>query len=255
MRRLVIGLLVLAAVFVLVDFGAAAWAESSVSRQMRSRLNLSDDPSVRINGFPFLTQALAGDYPSVDVDAQRIAVGPFTQLELSARLHDVRAPLATLLGSGTRTVHVTDAIGTVQVDAADLQRLVPALTKARIDPVDATALRTLVQNGADPGVAALDPAKVARIVGTVDILGQPVEIAVLVTLKLEGERAFISAQDIRLSDGTGLPLPGPFQHTLLEQFDRPLDTGGLPLTVRPTSFGVVKGTLAISGTASNLMLN
>lgn len=255
MRRLVIGLLVLVGVAVAADYGTAALAESAVSRQMRGQLGLTDDPAVRINGFPFVTQAVAGDYPSVDVDAKRIAAGPFRQLEISAHLHDVRAPLSTLIGSAAPTVHVTAADGMVQIDATDLQRLLPALTKARIEAVDAAALRAIVTHGGDPGVASLDPAKVARLVGTIDVLGQPVEVAVLVTLRLEGDRAVIAPQDIRLSDGTGLPLPGAVQRTLLDQFDQPLDTGGLPLAVKPTSFGVVDGTLAISGTASNLTLS
>lgn len=255
MRRLVIGLLVLAGLAVAADFGAAALTESALSRQVRGQLRLVDDPSVRINGFPFVTQAVSGDYPSVDIDAKRVAAGPFQQLEVSAHLHDVRAPLSTLIGSDAPTVHVTAADGMVQVDAADLQRLFPELTKARIEAVDAAALRAVVANGGDPGVAALDPAKVARLIGTIDVFGHPVEIAVLLTLRLDGDSAVVAPQDVRLSDGTGLPLPGAVQRALLQQFDRPLDTGGLPFAVKPTSFGVVDGTLAISGTASNLTLD
>lgn len=255
MRRFVIGLLVLAGLAVAIDFGAAALAESAVSRQMRGQLRLADDPAVRINGFPFLTQAIAGSYPSVDVDAKRIAAGPFQQLELSVHLHDVRAPLSTLIGSATPTVHVTTADGTVQVDAADLQRLVPVLTKAHIEAVDAAALGAVVARGADPALAALDPARVARLVGTIDVLGQPVDIAVLVTMRVDGDHAVIAPQDIRLADGTGLPLPTAVVRELLARFEEPLDTGGLPLSVEPTSFAVVDDTLAISGTAANLTLN
>jgi len=71
MKRMVIALLVLVGLLVAADFGAAASAESAVSRQMREQLGLVDDPSVRINGFPFLTQAAAGRYRSVDVSALR----------------------------------------------------------------------------------------------------------------------------------------------------------------------------------------
>ena len=104
MRRLIIIVLVLVGVLVAADFGAAALAESAVSRQMRGELGLVDDPSVRINGFPFLTQAIAGTYPSVDVDATRIPYGSFKELEINARLHDVSAPLSMLLGSGQKSI-------------------------------------------------------------------------------------------------------------------------------------------------------
>src|SRR5947199_7513120 len=104
MRRLVIALLVLVGLFVVVDYGAAALAESAVSRQMRGELGLVDDPSVRINGFPFLTQAIAGTYPSIDVDATRIPYGSFQDLEINAKLPDVSAPLSMRLGSASKSL-------------------------------------------------------------------------------------------------------------------------------------------------------
>ena len=86
MRRLIIILLVLVGLVVVADFGAAALAESAFSRQMRSQLGLVDDPSVRFNGFPFLTQAISGTYSSIDVDATRIPYGSFKELEINAQL-------------------------------------------------------------------------------------------------------------------------------------------------------------------------
>src|SRR5258706_2190528 len=109
MRRLVIALLVLVGLLVAADFGAAALAESAVSREMRQEIGLTDDPSVRINGFPFLTQALSGRYSSIDVDAQRLTVGRFKQVELTAHLEGVTAPLSMLLGSGPKSVQVARA--------------------------------------------------------------------------------------------------------------------------------------------------
>lgn len=254
MRRLVIGVLVLAGLLVAADFGAAALAESAVSRQMRAELGLADDPSVRINGFPFLTQAVSGEYPSIDVDAQHLAVGPFQQVEVNAQLHDVTAPLSMLLSSGAKTVHVAGAQGRVQIGATDIQRLVPGLTKARIEPVDAAALRRLVEQGADADVANLDPERAARLVGTTDVPGKPVELAVLVTLNLKGSVASLGARDVRLSDGTELPLPAAARRSLLALFDRPLDTGSLPLKATPTTFTVENGMLTIGGTTGALTL-
>jgi LmeA-like phospholipid-binding len=254
MRRLVIGVLVLVGLLVAADFGAAALAESAVSRQMRAELGLADDPSVRINGFPFLTQAVSGQYPSIDVDAQHLAVGPFQQVEVNAQLHDVTAPLSMLLSSGKKTVQVAGADGSVRIGPTDIQRLVPGLTKGRIEPVDAAALRRVVEQGGNADVANLDPKRVARLVGTLGVLGKPVELAVLVTLNLKGSVASLGARDIRLSDGTELPLSGAVQRSLLGLFDRPLDTGSLPLKVTPTTFTVENGMLAIGGKAGALTL-
>jgi LmeA-like phospholipid-binding len=254
MRRLVIAVIVLVGVLVAADFGAAALAESAVSREMRQQIGLPDDPSVRINGFPFLTQAVAGRYSSIDVDAQRLTVGQFTQVELTAHLEDVSAPLSMLLGSGPKSVRVARAEGTVQVGPTDLERLVPDLSKVRIETVDAKALAQVVKNGGDATLARLDPERSARIVGTVNLLGAPVEIAVIAVLDLAGGKARIAPRDVRLSDGTALPIPPIAQRAILGQFTLPLDAGTLPLAVTPTSFQAENGNLVISGTASGLDL-
>jgi hypothetical protein len=254
MRRLIIALLVLVGLLVAADFGAAALAESAVSRQMRQQIGLPDDPSVRINGFPFLTQAVSGRYSSIDVDAQRLTVGEFKQVQLTAHLEDVSAPLSMLLGSGPKSVQVARAEGTAQVGPNDLERLVPGVSKVRIDTVDKKSLVQLVKDGADPDLVDIDPDKAARIVGTVDLLGAPVEIAVLAVLELSGGKARIAPRDVRLSDGTGLPIPAVAQRAVLSQFTQPLDAGTLPLDVTPTSFAAKDGKLVISGTASRLDL-
>lgn len=254
MRRLVIGLIVLVGLLVAADFGSAALAESAVSRQMRQQIGLADDPSVQINGFPFLTQALSGRYSSIDVDAQRLTVGQFREVELTAHLQDVTAPLSMLLGSGPKSVQVAKAEGTVKIGANDLERLVPGVTKVRIESVDSAALTQLAKNGGDSSLAAIDPEKAARIVGTVTLLGQPLEVAVVAVLELSGSKAKIVPRDVRQSDGTALPLPGAVQRAVLAQFAQPLDAGTLPFGAKPTMFQAQDGELVISGTASGLDL-
>ncbi len=255
MRRLIIILLVLAGLAVAADFGTAALAESAVSRQMRGELGLVDDPSVRINGFPFLTQAISGTYPSIDVDATRIPYGSFKELEINAQLHDVSAPLSTLLGSGPMSFTAASADGIVKIDAADLQRVIPGATKVRIESVDATALEQVVKKGADVSVAKLDPERTARVVATVEFFGQSAEIAVLSTLVLDKGKAAIVPVDVRLSDGRGLPVPGSVVRQILDLFRVPLNTGDLPLDVTADTFQAKDGTLQISGTARNLTLD
>jgi DUF2993 family protein len=255
MRRLIIILLVVAGLVVAADFSAAALAESAFSRQMRSELGLVDDPSVRINGFPFLTQAISGTYSSIDVDATRIPYGSFKELEINAQLHDVSAPLPMMLGSGPKSVTVARAEGIVKINAADLQRLVPAAKKVRIESVDKTALEQLVKDGADASVARMSPTRTVRLVGTVNFFGRSAEIAVLATLQLEKGEAAIVPVDARLSDGRGLPVPGSVQRQILDLFRVPLVTGDLPLDVTADTFEAKDGTLQISGTARNLTLD
>ena len=105
-RRTLAVLIVLVGLAVGADYAAAALTESAFSREMRTQLNLTDDPSVRINNFPFLTQAIAGRYRSVDVTADHLQVGPLRDVQVRTQLRDVTAPLSQLL-AGSRTRHPT----------------------------------------------------------------------------------------------------------------------------------------------------
>jgi hypothetical protein len=244
MRRVVIGLLVLVGLLVAVDYGSAALAESAVSRQMREQIGLADDPSVRINGFPFLTQAVSGHYRSVDIDAPRIHVGQLQELDVSAQLRDVSAPLSMLLGSGPKTLGVQEAEGTVRVSASDVQRLIPGIKGLRIDSLDKKALQQAVKDGGQASLAQLDPEKVARFVGTGTVLGQQVQVSVIALLQLTDGQAEIVPQDIQLGDKAPA-LPAAVLR---------IDPGSLPLKVTPTALRANNGVLEISGVAQNLTL-
>jgi hypothetical protein len=254
MKRMVIALLVLVALLVTLDFGAAAFAESAVSRQMREQLGLDDDPSVRINGFPFLTQAVAGEYRSVDVAAGRIAVGPLRELEVRAHLREVTAPpLSQLLGSATSAITVKEADGTLRISARDLERLVPGVDKLRIENVDTDQLEKAVAEGGDPSIASLDPDTTARLVGTTTVLGQDFEVAVLAVLKIVEGKIELQSRDVTLG-ADGPSLPSFAQRALRSLFTVRIDPGRLPLEVTPTELRAVAGGLEVTGRTGGLVI-
>ena len=254
MRRLIIALLVLVGLFVALDYGSAALAESAVSRQMREQIGLADDPSVRINGFPFLTQAISGRYSSVDVDAQRIRVGELQELGVHAQLRDVSAPLPMLLGSGPKTLTVGEAEGTVRVPASDVERLLPGIEDLRIESIDEEALDQAVEDGAPESLTRLDPDRAARLVGTGTVLGQEMEISVIAVLELIDGQARIVPRDVRLGGSDAPALPAAVQRTLEQLFTLRIDPGSLPLAVTPTKLRAEGGALQISGVADDLTL-
>jgi LmeA-like phospholipid-binding len=254
MRRLIIALLVLVGLFVAVDFGAAALAESAVSRQMREQIGLVDDPDVRINGFPFLVQALTGEYSSVDVDAERIRVGELQDLTVHAQLRDVSAPLSMLLGSGPKSLSVKEVEGIVQIPASDVERLVPGIEDLRIENVDDYALEQAVDEGGDRSLRTIDPENAVRLVGTFTLLGQEAEVSVIAALELVDGQAQIVPRDIRLGGSDAEPLPAAVQRTLEQQFTLRIDPGSLPLAATPTRLRAAGGALEISGFADDLTL-
>jgi hypothetical protein len=272
MRRLVIALLVLTGLLVVADFGAAALAESAVSRQMRSQLGLADDPAVRINGFPFLTQALSGRYGSVDVEADRIAFGELQELSVSAQLQDVDAPLAMLLGSGAKTLKVAEAEGTVRVAAADVERLVPeaaglALTDLRIETLDRAALERAAEDDDEPELADLDPERTVRLVATATVpsslpvalpgisAGDEVEARVIASLDPGDGRIRITPRHVGFGGDRDLQrILTVLRGSILDDFTLRIDPGSLPLDVTPTDVRAVNGRLEITGEARDLVL-
>jgi hypothetical protein len=254
MRRLVIALLVLVGLFVAVDYGAAALAESAVSRQMREQIGLVDDPSVRINGFPFLTQAISGEYSSVDVEATRISVGELQELTVNAQLRDVSAPLAMLLGSGPKSLSVKEVEGIVSIPASDVERLVPGIEKLRIENVDDYALEQAVDEGGDKSLRTIDPENAVRLAGTATLLGQEAEVAVIAVLELVDGQARIVPRDIRLGGSDAEPLPPSIQRTLEQRFTLRINPGTLPLAATPTKLRAAGGAIEISGFADDLTL-
>jgi hypothetical protein len=254
MRRLVIALLVLVGLFVAVDYGAAALAESAVSRQMREQIGLVDDPSVRINGFPFLIQAISGEYSSVDVDATKIRVGELQEVTVRAQLRDVSAPLPMLLGSGPKTLKVEEVQGTVQIPANDVERLIPGIEKLRVENVDDYTLEQVVDEGGDKSLRTIDPNNAVRLAGTATLLGQEEEVSVIAELQLVDGQAQIVPRDIRLGGSDAEPLPAAVQRTLEQQFTLRIDPGSLPLAATPTRLRAAGGAIEITGFADDLTL-
>ncbi|MDT7580709.1 MAG: hypothetical protein QOK35_1973 [Pseudonocardiales bacterium] len=251
-RRVIAVLIVLVALAIGVDYGAAALTESAVAREMRTQLNLADDPSVRINNFPFLTQALAGRYKSVDVTADHVAVGPLRDVQVRTQLRDVTAPLSQLLG-GSRTVAVREAEGTVRIGAPDIERLLPGVDKLYIDGVDSSGLEKAVDDGADPALLQLEPATTARMGGTVEVLGQKQQVNIIAELQLAAGQAQIVPRDVRIGDADADPLPLAVQRTLSKLFTLRLDPGDLPLRVTPTRLVASNGGVEISGLTGRLV--
>jgi hypothetical protein len=254
MRRLVIALLVLVGLFVAVDFGSAALAESAVSRQMREQIGLVDDPSVRINGFPFLTQAVSGRYSSVDVSASRIHLGEMQQLDVSAQLRDVSAPLSMLLGNGPKSLVVSEAEGTVRVPATDLERIVDGVEDLRIETIDEEGLALAVEDGGPASLTQIDPERAVRLGGTVTVLGQQLDLWLIAVLQLVEGQIQIEPRYIHVGGDDTPQLPAAVQTALQRQFTVRVDPGALPLAVTPTDLRAVNGALEISGTAENLTL-
>lgn len=279
MRKLVVTILVLAGLLVAADFGTAAAAEYQIAKQLRSEFDLSRDPSVRINGIPFLTQALAGSYGEIDMQATGLPVGPLTDVAVEATMYDVEAPLDELMSGSLTTVQIDEVEGRVRIKDTDIGRAIgiedlrigrpseEEITKViGVDELDGSKEsagaeesdgfnESIGSSGSDGSDESdKDTRAPVRLVATTDLVGEHTEIILLGTLELDGGVVQVTPADVRLAtDDVGeFSLPSTFREPLLDVFTRTIDPGDLPFTVEPESVQVQNGMLIVEGTATDV---
>jgi hypothetical protein len=266
-RRWVIALVVLVLLLVGADFGAAAYAEHMISQKARTQLQLTDDPSVTIHGFPFLTQALGGDYSHISVSAAGVPVaGKLQDVAVNAELEDVNAPLSDLTNGNTKAITIGKLTGSVTIKAADLARLSPLdkITDLRIEP----STTQYVQNGdsgqSEPtpttttteGQAEQDESSTGvRISGHLQFAGKDLEIFCFAMIEADAKEGAINFVPKRLQFGNDQEttvVPAAVQKVLMPNFSASINTKDLPLSVTPTGVRVQSGSVTVKGEATNV---
>lgn len=265
MRKLVIAVLVLVGLAVAADYGAAAAAEYQVAKQMREELELAADPSVRINGFPFLTQALLGHYSDIDMRAAGLSVGPLHDVALEATLQDVDAPLSEVRSGDLSSVRADQVDGRIRIKDKDLGRAI-GIEDLRLQPASDEEIENLLPAGTlrsrDADSRQEDRSKeddrdAVRLVATTDLAGERTEIIGIGTLEIVGSRLRITTMDVRLArDDVGeVNLPRQIRQMLIQALSTDVDPGGLPFTVQPTRVWVESGALVMEGTVEDVSMS
>ncbi|MFD7655275.1 DUF2993 domain-containing protein [Actinosynnema sp. NPDC059797] len=261
-RKLIITALVVGAVLVAADYGLAAAGEYQVAQRMRDKFGLSEDPAVRINGFPFITQALAGDYRDIEISAAGVPVGDdLRNLEIRANLRHVRIGLSELLAGDTSDARIDQVRGSVKIKSSDLNLLVNKVTPFNdmtIEP-DNRAEREAKRDGEpapeqaaapkpDPTVAAV------KLSGSTTVAGRKIRLAAYGTVSLIDGRIAIAVNDVELDD-TSLEGLEAVLGTIRQALGVVIDPGGLPFTATPTAVKVESGAFIVEGTVKNIPLD
>jgi hypothetical protein len=254
-RKLIIAVLVLVALAVAADFGCAAAAEYTVAQQMRQQLHLASEPSVRINGFPFLTQAVAGHYTSIDIQASGVSADPLHDLDVEATLHDVEAPLAEVISGDLHSVRAANVDGRIRIKDTDLGRAL-GIEDLRIQQPSDQQIKELFPPGTPTSNSPRGNRAPIKMVATTDLAGQHTEVVAFGVIELTRGSVRITASDVQLGrDGAGtVGLPRPIRQTLLNALSTNIKTGGLPFAVTPTRLWVETGSIVVEGTATNVSL-
>ncbi|MFC1441981.1 DUF2993 domain-containing protein [Streptacidiphilus sp. N1-10] len=228
-RRLLIVLIVLAALFVAADRITLHFAESEAASKIQSERNLSQKPSVSIGGFPFLTQLASKKFDEVKMSASDLTVndgkgGPNIQLQnfrIDAKNVKVTGNYSGIVaGSGT---------GTARISYADLSAALPN--------------QVTVAYGGTPGKV--------KVSGKVD-------------LPVLGSQQVSGTADISVVDGNGISLTNlsgitgvdPTVASLVASFLQPkLQLAGLPSGLRLDSVQPGPDGIDITVSGTNVSLS
>lgn len=275
MKKLVITLVLVLGVFVAADFGLAAVAEYQVSQKMRSEMRLRDNPSVRINGFPFLGQAVTGDFRDVELQARGVKVGPLNEIGIEANMRHARISPSDVLSGTADRLTVDELDGRIRLKASDIGRFI-RVTDLTVRPAPDDALTDDEEgetgsgsggdsgsSGGDGGDTQLDPGTtvdrtkdIVQLNGSVNIAGEDTEVQVIAVLSLLNGQLKIQPRELEIVTGSfgEIALPDVLEQSVLQQFTTTLDPGMLPFKVIPTAVRVEPGSLVVEGTAKNVTI-
>lgn len=140
MRRSIIVLLVVgifATAAVLVDIFAKGMAERTVATSVKDGLELEEEPSVAIGGFPFIVNLLNGVVPEVALEAENVGRGRVRLDVVTLTLNNVRLDTDALLSEDARSIVIGGGRGTAVMSATSLSRLLQRQgVAATIDFID-----------------------------------------------------------------------------------------------------------------------
>ncbi|MEZ0073041.1 DUF2993 domain-containing protein [Planotetraspora sp. GP83] len=225
MRKLVVFLILLAILLVVVDRVAVVGVQREIARQIEAKYDLAEPPTVRIEGIPFLTQAISGRYEEI-----AIGMGPMTRegvklSKIDATLYGVSAPLADLLKNAEKTrIRAERVTGTIVISRETLSARAPHGIRVEGDGGD-----TL------------------KVSGNLTVLGRTVPVTADMKLEVVQGGVRLTPASVKIAGGISVPSP-----ERLITFTVPVKN--LPLNLKITSVKSTPQGLAVEGTATDVPL-
>jgi len=223
MRKLLIGVIILAVLLVAADRIAVAVAENQISDRLTSAYGLAGKPGVTITGFPFFTQVVAGDYRQIDVSASQVPAGGAVLHQLNVRLTGVHATVSQVLGNGSSMVTADRAAGSAMVGFGTVDHRLPSGFRLRPD------------------------GKNLRVSGRLDVGGARIPVSATVALGVSGSGISVTPVHVSVPGVASLP-----SAAYSSQLHVVVPLSALPLHLRLTSVLVTPDGLRISAAARHV---
>ncbi|GAA2615438.1 DUF2993 domain-containing protein [Actinomadura fulvescens] len=227
MRKVLLALLILLIGGVIAaDRIGVRVAQNEIGKQVAAQYNLQEQPEVKIHGFPFLTQAVGGEYDQIDVKLGRWTDRGVTVGDVTIEMRGVNAPLADVAGGNANNVTARTATASAVIPYSVIKERAPKEVKGiaakgdnlQLDlsgtiagfPVDGSAVvsvkpsvRGIVITPVSGGLAGLPqvPAVGQLVSWTVPVANLPVGSRISeIQPTPDGLRVSATANDVRLND-------------------------------------------------------
>lgn len=234
MRKLGIILAVLLGILALADRGLAMVAANATADQIQKHEKLRERPDVSFGGFPFITQAVSGNFSSVTVTARDVEREGLAIDRIEARLKGVKVDIGDAMKGRVTSVPVREGEATVHVTYGDLQRFLSDRPgNIRVGPRDDGQVVVVTTIGI-PGA------------GSIEVEGTP-------RVAVAGRSITVTVTNVRRSgSGEGLSPPVAAQAMGRASFTIPLDS--LPFGIRASSAELTRSALVVEATAEGLVI-
>ncbi|QIS09681.1 LmeA family phospholipid-binding protein [Nocardia arthritidis] len=225
MRAILILIVVLAIAAIVGDRVGVVVAQNEIGRQIAAQYKLPNEPRVRIGGFPFLTQAVGGNYHDIDIRVGDWSDQKISVHDLDVTLTDVSAPLSDVIDSRTSNFVAATANATALI------------------PYDT------VKGFAPSGVESISNSPNGlRVAGTFSVEGIPMPATVVVTVAPTDDGIEVTPVSVQAAAG-GPTIPLAMLRRTLT-FTVPLQR--LPLGARVTSIQPSANGLQVTAVAHNV---
>jgi LmeA-like phospholipid-binding len=227
-RRLLVVLVVLAALLAVADRVGVVVAQSVLAAQVKDQLALDQTPDVSIRGIPFLTQAIRGRYGDVRVKLPDVDAGSVQDVAIDARLQGVRLPLSDAIRRNVDQVPVDRISGTLNVQYDQLARAsgISGLTITR----DGESL---------------------KLSGSVQVLGRRLSASAVGRVEVQGNDIAINAEQAEVA---GVPVPPAALDAAARLLSFRVSPTNLPLSLRITAVDIGDDALLVSAVSDDVVL-
>ena len=234
LKRLLISLAILVGLLALADRGLAVVAGNATGRQIRIHEGLREDADVKFRGFPFITQAVRGEFKKVDVTVRDLERGGVTIDRVDATLEGVEVDLSQALKGRVSAVPVAEGTAVLRLTYGDLA--------AYLDSKPGN-IRLAVRDGRPAVVSSFG----IPGAGQVDVEGTP-------TLKVTKTSVRVVVSNVRVSAGNAT-LTSSLAATAAARasFTIPLDD--LPFGIEVASATLTGTALIVTATATGLVID